>query len=66
MRIYPPTKDRRDIGKVEFTAEKVMAARELHSCCISVEAALERDAGPTRSNQTGKVSTGWKFWRRQS
>ena len=40
---HPATKDRRDIGEVIFLSEKMAAARELNSCCIGVEAALEGD-----------------------
>jgi hypothetical protein len=40
---YPPTKDRRDIGQVVFPIEKMDAARELKSCCLGVEAALEKN-----------------------
>lgn len=42
---YPPTRDRRDIGRVVFPIEKMAAARELSSCCVGVEAALETDTG---------------------
>jgi hypothetical protein len=42
---YPPTRDRRDIGQVVFPIEKMAAARELSSCCVGVEAALETDTG---------------------
>lgn len=42
---FPPTRDRRDIGQVVFPIEKMAAARELSSCCIGVEAALETDSG---------------------
>ena len=41
---YPPTRDRRDIGEVVFPIEKMIAARELSSCCVGVEAALETDS----------------------
>jgi hypothetical protein len=41
---YPSTKDRRDIGSVDFTIEKMMAAREVSSCCVGVEALLETDS----------------------
>jgi len=41
---YPPTKDRRDIGSVDFTIEKMMAAREVSSSCVGVEALLEIDS----------------------
>jgi hypothetical protein len=40
-RKYPAIKDRRDIGKVVFPIEKMMAAREVSSSCIGVEALLE-------------------------
>jgi len=42
---YPTTRDRRDIGQVVFPIEKMAAARELSSCCVGVEAALETDTG---------------------
>jgi hypothetical protein len=41
---YPSTKDRRDIGSVDFTIEKMMVAREVSSCCVGVEALLETDS----------------------
>ncbi len=41
---YPSTKDRRDIGSVDFAIEKMMAAREVSSCCVGVEALLETDS----------------------
>ncbi len=44
MKKYPPTKDRRDIGEVVFPIEKMLAAREISSCCVGVEAALETDS----------------------
>jgi hypothetical protein len=44
-RKYPPTKDRRDVGQVVFLNEKMEAARELSSCCVGTEAALETNSG---------------------
>lgn len=44
-RKYPPTKDRRDVGQVVFLNEKMEAARDLSSCCIGAEAALETNSG---------------------
>ena len=41
---YPATKDRRDIGSVDFAIEKMMAAREFRSSCVGVEALLEIDS----------------------
>ena len=41
----PPSKDRRDIGQVVFPIETMLAARGLSSCCVGVEAALERRSG---------------------
>jgi len=41
---YPATKDRRDIGSVDIAIEKMMAAREVSSCCVGVEALLEIDS----------------------
>ena len=40
-----PTKDRRDVGQVVFPIEKMLAARELSTCCLGTEAALETNAG---------------------
>jgi len=56
-KIYPATKDYRDIGSVDFAIEKMMAAREVSSCCVGVEALLEID-----SKLIGKcISKGSKF-----
>ena len=44
MKKYPPIRDRRDIGEVVFPIEKMLAAREISSCCVGVEAALETDS----------------------
>ena len=41
-------KDRRDIGEVVFPIEQMMAAREMSSCCVGVEAMLEDNARPIR------------------
>ena len=41
---HPPTRDRRDIGEVVFPIEKLIAAREISSCCVGVEAALETNS----------------------
>jgi hypothetical protein len=41
MKKYPPTKDRRDIGQVTPFIEKMDSYRELSSCCVGVEAAME-------------------------
>jgi hypothetical protein len=41
---YPATKDRRDIGSVAFAIGKMMAARELSSSCVGIEALLEIDS----------------------
>jgi hypothetical protein len=41
---YPATKDRRDIGSVDFVIEKMMAACEVSSSCVGVEALLEIDS----------------------
>ena len=48
-RKYPATKDRRDIGSVEFPIEKMLAAREASSCCIGAEALLEINATSIRN-----------------
>ena len=34
-------KNRKDIGRVEFLIDKLMAARSLSSCCAAQEAMLE-------------------------
>lgn len=41
QKIYPPTKDRRDIGEVIPFIEKMDAFRETSSCCVGVEANIE-------------------------
>ena len=41
MKKYLPVKDRRNIGEIVFPIEKLIAAREISSCCVGVEAALE-------------------------
>lgn len=46
-------KDRRDIGRVIFPIEKILAAREVSSCCVGVEALIEQDAGRTRLERIG-------------
>lgn len=40
-RKYPAVKDRRDVGKVVSPIETMMAAREVSSSCVGVEALLE-------------------------
>lgn len=42
---HPPSKDRRDIGQVVFPIEKLLVAREISSCCVGTEAALETNSG---------------------
>jgi hypothetical protein len=37
-----PLKDRRNIGRVSFPIETLMASRELSSCCAGQEAMLEQ------------------------
>ena len=44
-KVYPPMRDRRDIGQVVFLSEKIAAARALNSCCIGTEATLEANTG---------------------
>jgi hypothetical protein len=44
MQKYRPIKDRRDIGEVVFPIEKMIAAREISSCCVGIEAALENNS----------------------
>lgn len=43
-RKIPVMKHPRDIGRVVFPIEKMMAAREVSSCCVGVEALLESDS----------------------
>jgi hypothetical protein len=38
-------RNRKDIGRVEFLIDKVMAARSLSSCCAGQEAMLETNRG---------------------
>jgi len=38
-------KNRKDIGRVEFLIDKLMAARSLSSCCAAQEAMLETGEG---------------------
>lgn len=45
---FPPIRDRRDIGQVVFPIEQMAAARELSSCCVGIEAALETNSGIAR------------------
>lgn len=44
MKKYPAVRDRRDIGEVVFPIEIMIAAREISSCCVGVEAALEANS----------------------
>ncbi len=44
MQKYRSLKDRRDIGEVVFPIEKMIAAREISSCCVGIEAALENNS----------------------
>lgn len=44
-RKYPPARDLRDIGQVVSHIDKMNEAREISSCCVGVEAALETDIG---------------------
>ena len=55
-RNYPATRDRRDIGSVDFPIEKMMRAREVSSSCVGVEALLEIDAKSIyrRDKKSGK------------
>lgn len=41
---YPATKDRRDIGSVDFIIEKMILAREVSSGRVGVETMLEVDS----------------------
>ena len=45
MSEHSKMRDRRDVGQVVFLSEKMAAARELNTCCVGVEAALETDRG---------------------
>ncbi|MEQ8652958.1 MAG: hypothetical protein RIC87_10885 [Kiloniellales bacterium] len=49
-------KNRRDVGRVVILSEEMAAAREVHSCCVGVEASLERkvDFGEVLRRLTGK------------
>ena len=42
-----PMKGRKDIGKVVFPIEKLLAARSASSSCVHIEADLESDSGVT-------------------
>ena len=42
------SKNRRDIGEVVFPIEQMLAARDMSSCCVGVEALLEDNARPIR------------------
>jgi len=55
-----PAKNRKDIGKVVFPIEKLMAARAASSSCVHIEADLESDSGLTKpaENQSGPTSRG--------
>ena len=44
MQKYRSLKDRRDIGEVVFPIEKMIAAREISSCCVGIEPALENNS----------------------
>ena len=44
-RKHPPMRDRRDVGQVVFVSEKMQVAREISSCCVGIEVALEQDSG---------------------
>ncbi len=46
------------IGQVEFLSEKLSAARELSSCCVGVEAYLDRSAG----RADAVAAPGWRAW----
>jgi hypothetical protein len=41
---HSPSKNYRDIGEVVFLSEKMIAAREISSCCVGIEAALENNS----------------------
>ena len=61
MTKYPPLRNRRDIGKVVLPIEKLVAARELSSCCVGVEAAIELDEPSLKSNEKstcGRLGSG--------
>ena len=44
-RKHPPSRNLRDIGQVVSHIDKMNEAREISSCCVGVEAALETDIG---------------------
>ena len=49
-------KNRRDIGDVVFPIEQMLAAREMSSCCVGVEAMLEDNARPIRQRVKELIS----------
>ena len=53
---YPPTRDRRDIGRVISPIEKMMAARQASSSCVGVEALLETDSKQIVTHNADTVS----------
>ena len=55
---HAPMKDRKNIGKVVFPSEKLMAAREASFSCVHVEAVLESDpdsANPVKNRSRSAV-----------
>ncbi len=52
------SRNRRDVGRVVFLSEEMAAARELHSCCVGVEASLESkvDFGEVLKRLGGKIA----------
>ena len=63
-KIFPPTRDRRDIGEVVSPIEKMMAARDSSSCCVGVEALLEIDSQYLAMNATRRRAAAEKHRKR--
>lgn len=42
-----PAKNRKDIGRVVFPIEKLLASRSANASCVHIERALESDSGIT-------------------
>ncbi len=62
MKHHPRLRDRRDIGKVEFLMDKMTTARELSSCCVGIEAALERSAVAVPDFEENTAPWPFKLW----
>jgi hypothetical protein len=51
------SKNRRDIGEVVFPIEQMLAARDMSSCCVGVEAMLEDNAPSIRQRVKDLISS---------